>query len=65
MDELLDLLGWLDLELLSGRWLLRVLGVLAILGGAYLWLFTPRELLLAPAAVMAAGLALIALSSLL
>lgn len=61
MDEILDavdLLADLGLEGLF-TWLLRLLGLVVLLVGVGLWLFTDVGLLLVPALVMLVGLALL------
>jgi hypothetical protein len=67
MDEVLDV-AELVVDLGFGNavaWLFRVLGLLAILAGLGLWLFTDMGLLVVPAVLMAAGLVAVAAPSVL
>ena len=58
MDELLDVIDLVaDVGELAG-WLFRLLGVVAILAGVGLWLFTDVTLLV-PAVLVVLGLALL------
>ena len=58
MDELLDVIDLVaDVGELAG-WLFRLLGVVAILAGVGLWLFTD-VILLVPAVLVVLGLALL------
>ncbi|MFC4248159.1 hypothetical protein ACFOZ7_14660 [Natribaculum luteum] len=66
MDELLDVLDLLADSELEGlvTWVFRVLGVLAILAGIGIWLFTEIALLV-PLFLVAVGFLLIAVPGLL
>ena len=67
MDEALEVVDLLADSGLEGAlsWLLRIVGVLAILAGAGLWLLTDMGLLVVPAALMGAGLVLLVVPSVL
>lgn len=66
MDELLDVVDVLADSELEGMvtWMFRVLGVLAILAGLGLWLFTDVTLF-APVVLVVVGLVLVAVPSVL
>ena len=57
MDEVLELVDVLADFGLDGAfaWLLRLIGMLAILAGLGLWLFTDMGLLVVPAALIVVG----------
>lgn len=67
MDEALEVaevaveLGFED----AFAWILRVLGLLAVLAGLGLWLFTESGLLVVPAALLVVGLVLLVAPSVL
>ncbi|AUG48895.1 hypothetical protein BVU17_10775 [Haloarcula taiwanensis] len=61
MDEILDVV---DLVADSGfegivTWLVRIVGLVALLGGLGLWLFTDMGLLVVPAVLLLVGLVLL------
>ncbi|AEM57799.1 MULTISPECIES: hypothetical protein [Haloarcula] len=67
MDELLDVV---DLVADSGfegivTWLVRIVGLVALLGGLGLWLFTEMGLLVVPAVLILAGMVLLVAPSIL
>ncbi|WP_135536021.1 hypothetical protein [Halostella pelagica] len=66
MDELLDVLDLLGEFGLEGvmTWVLRIIGVLAILGGVSVWLFTDLSLII-PVILIVGGLLLVAIPGLL
>jgi hypothetical protein len=67
MDEVLDLVGFVA-ELVLGNpltWLVRVVGVIVILAGLGLWLFTESGLLVLPAILIVTGLLLAAFTEVL
>ncbi len=66
MDELLDVLDLLGEFGLEGvmTWVLRIIGVLAILGGVSVWLFTDLSHII-PVILIAGGLLLVAIPGLL
>ena len=61
MDEALEVVEVVADSELEGAfvWLLRVLGLLAVLAGLGLWLFTEAGLLVLPAALIALGVVLL------
>lgn len=61
MDEVLEAVDVIADSGLEGvvTWLLRVLGLVALLAGLGLWLFTDAGLLVLPAVLIVAGLALL------
>lgn len=61
MDEVLEAVEVVADSELEGAfvWLLRLLGLLAVLAGLGLWLFTEAGLLVLPALLIVAGLALL------
>ena len=67
MDEALEVVDVLADSGLEGvvSWLLRLVGLLVIVGGVGLWLFTDLGLLVVPALLMAGGLVLLVAPSLL
>jgi hypothetical protein len=67
MDEALEVVDVAaDLGLEGAfTWLLRVLGLLCVLAGLGLWLFTEMGLLFVPAVLVVAGLVLLAAPSVL
>lgn len=67
MDEVLDVLGMFDELEMEGilAWLLRIVGVVAILAGLGLWLLTDMGLLVLPAALIVVGLVLLVVPELL
>lgn len=62
MDEVLEAAEVVADSELEGAlvWVLRVLGILAVVGGLGLWLFTESELLVLPALLVVVGAVLIA-----
>lgn len=66
MDEILDVLDLLADSGLEGAitWVFRILGLLAILAGIGIWLFTDITLL-APVVVIVVGVVLIAIPGIL
>ena len=62
--EVVDLVADSGLEGLV-TWLLRLVGLLALLGGVGLWLFTEMGLLVVPALLIAVGLVLLVAPSVL
>lgn len=66
MDEILDVADVVADSELEGAftWLLRVLGVLAILAGIAVWLLTDLSLLV-PVALVVLGIVLVAIPSIL
>lgn len=66
MDELLDVLDVVADSELEGAltWVFRVLGVLAILAGVGVWLFTDLSLLI-PVALIVIGVVLVAIPGIL
>lgn len=66
MDELLDILDLLADAGLDGvfTWIFRVLGVLAILAGIGVWLFTDLSLIV-PVVLVVAGLVLVVIPGIL
>lgn len=67
MDEVLELVDVLADLGLEGvfTWLLRVVGILAILAGLGLWLLTESGLLVMPAVLIVVGLLLVGIPELL
>lgn len=67
MDEALDAVELLTEFGLEGivAWILRLLGVVALVAGLGLWLFTEMGLLFVPAALMVVGVVLVLAPSLL
>ncbi|WP_277552634.1 hypothetical protein [Halobaculum limi] len=67
MDEVLEAAEVVADSELEGAviWLLRVIGILVLLAGAGLWLFTEATLLWLPAIAMVVGLLLITIPSIL
>ena len=67
MDEVLELVDVLADLGLEGvfTWLLRLLGIVAILAGLGLWLLTESGLLVLPAVLIVVGLLLIGIPELL
>jgi hypothetical protein len=67
MDEVLDAAEVVADSELEGivTWILRLVGLVAILAGLGLWLFTEMGLLVVPALLIVAGLALLAAPSVL
>ncbi|WP_254273618.1 hypothetical protein [Haloarcula marina] len=67
MDEALDVVDVVADSELEGivTGLIRVVGLLVLLGGLGLWLFTEMGLLVLPAVLMLAGLVLLAAPSVL
>lgn len=61
MDEVLDAVEVVADSELEGAfvWLLRLLGLLAVVGGLGLWLFTDAGLLVLPALFVVVGLVLL------
>jgi hypothetical protein len=61
MDEALDAVELLTEFGLEGivAWILRLLGVVALVAGLGLWLFTEMGLLFVPAALMVVGVVLV------
>jgi hypothetical protein len=61
VDEILDVLGLVAESGLEGvfTWILRIVGLLAVLGGAGLWLLTDMGLLVLPALLMGVGVVLL------
>lgn len=66
MDELLDILDIIADSGLEGviTWIFRILGVIAILAGIGIWLFTDLTLVV-PAILVVGGLILVAVPSIL
>ena len=67
MDEVLELVDVLaDLGLEGAfTWLLRLIGIVAILAGLGLWLLTESGLLVVPAVLIVVGLILVAVPEIL
>jgi len=67
MDEALEVVDVLADSGLEGAitWLLRLLGLVAVLAGLGLWLFTEMGLLILPAALIVLGLVLLVAPSIL
>lgn len=67
MDEALDVVDVLADSGLEGAitWLLRVVGLVALLAGLGLWLLTDAGLLVLPAVLIVAGLVLLLVPSIL
>jgi hypothetical protein len=67
MDEALDAVELLTEFGLEGivAWILRLLGVVALVAGVGLWLFTEMGLLFVPAALMVVGVVLLVAPSVL
>jgi len=67
MDEILDAVDLLADSGLEGivTWLVRVVGLVALLAGLGLWLFTEMGLLVVPALLILAGLVLLVAPSVL
>ncbi|MFB6195277.1 MAG: hypothetical protein ABEI80_03835 [Haloplanus sp.] len=67
MDELLEVVDVVADSGFEGvlTWLIRLLGLLAILAGVGLWLFTEMGLLIVPAALIVLGLVLLVVPNLL
>jgi hypothetical protein len=67
MDEALEVVDVLADSGLEGAvtWLLRLLGLLAVLAGLGLWLLTDMGLLVLPAALILLGLVLLVVPSIL
>jgi hypothetical protein len=67
MDEALEVVDVLADSGLEGAitWLLRLLGLVAVLAGLGLWLFTEMGLLILPAALIVLGLVLLVSPSIL
>ena len=67
MDEALDAVELLAEFGLEGivAWILRLLGVVALVAGVGLWLFTEMGLLFVPAALMVVGVVLLVAPSVL
>lgn len=67
MDEALEVADAFADSELGGvvTWLLRLVGLLALLAGAGLWLFTEAGLLFVPAALMLVGVVLLVAPSVL
>lgn len=67
MDEALEVADVLADSGLEGAvtWLLRLLGLVAVLAGVGLWLFTEMGLLILPAALIVLGLVLLVAPSIL
>lgn len=67
MDEVLDAAEVVADSELEGivTWILRLVGLVAILAGLGLWLFTEMGLLVVPALLIVAGLALLVAPSVL
>lgn len=67
MDEALEVVDVLADSGLEGvvTWLLRLVGLVVLLAGAGLWLFTDAGLLVVPALLMVGGLVLLAAPGLL
>lgn len=67
MDEVLEVVDVAADLGLDGAfaWLLRIVGLLAIVGGLGLWLFTDVGLLVLPALLLAGGLVLVVAPSVL
>ncbi|WP_423999819.1 hypothetical protein ACOZ4I_11990 [Haloarcula salina] len=67
MDELLDALDLLADSGLEGivTWLVRIVGLVALLAGLGLWLFTEMGLLVVPALLILVGLVLLVAPSVL
>lgn len=67
MDEALEVVDLLADSGLEGvvTWLLRLVGLLALLAGIGLWLFTSMGLLVVPALLMVVGLVLLVAPSVL
>jgi hypothetical protein len=67
MDEALEVVDVLADSGLEGAitWLLRLLGLVAVLAGLGLWLFTEMGLLILPAALVVLGLVLLVAPSIL
>jgi hypothetical protein len=67
MDEALEALELVAESGLEGAvvWLLRVLGIVAVLAGLGLWLFTDAGLLVLPALLLVVGVVLVAAPSVL
>jgi len=67
MDEVLELVDVLADFGLDGAfaWLLRLIGMLAILAGLGLWLFTDMGLLVVPAALIVVGVVLLVIPQIL
>ncbi|MFT4891684.1 MAG: hypothetical protein ACI9YT_002618 [Halobacteriales archaeon] len=67
MDEVLELVDVFADFGLEGAfaWLLRLIGMLAILAGLGLWLFTDMGLLVVPAVLMVVGVVLLAVPQIL
>ncbi|WP_128477370.1 hypothetical protein [Halorussus pelagicus] len=67
MDEALEVVDLVADAGLEGlvTWLLRLVGLLALLGGVGLWLFTEMGLLVVPALLIVGGLVLLVAPSVL
>ncbi|WP_435180263.1 hypothetical protein [Halorussus sp. AFM4] len=67
MDEALEVVDLLADSGLEGvvTWLVRLVGLLAVLAGVGLWLFTDAGLLVVPALLMVGGLVLLVVPGLL
>jgi hypothetical protein len=67
MDEALEVVDALADSGLEGAvtWLLRVLGLLAVLAGVGMWLFTDAGILVLPALLVAVGVVLLVAPSVL
>lgn len=67
MDEALEAVELVADSELEGAftWLLRIIGLLALLAGIGLWLFTEMGLLVLPAVLMVVGLVLLVAPSIL
>ncbi|NHN57478.1 MULTISPECIES: hypothetical protein [Halorussus] len=67
MDEALEVVDVLADSGLEGvvTWLLRLVGLVAVLAGVGLWLFTEMGLLVVPALLIVGGLALLVVPGLL
>ncbi|MFB6227109.1 MAG: hypothetical protein ABEH88_00725 [Halobacteriales archaeon] len=67
MDEILDVVDVVADSGFEGivAWILRLLGLAAILGGVGLWLFTEMGLLWVPAVLIVVGLVLLVAPSIL
>jgi hypothetical protein len=67
MDEALEAVEVAQEFGLEGvfAWILRVIGLLALLAGAYLWLGTEMGLLVIPAVLLVLGIALLVAPSIL
>jgi hypothetical protein len=61
VDEILEVLGLVAESGLEGvfAWILRIVGLLAVLVGVGLWAFTDMGLLVVPGALLAVGVVLL------